>query len=400
MFILLFLFIAIAFSQFEDRISFKQPLNPEKIVLNYDMQGNPIVNTNYVQLTKKGRQNSACMNGKHPLTLNDFELQLKFDCNIYSGKMGGGIVLWMTEQRLQRGTFFGVRPEFTGIGIFVQFEKQNVPLISVVKNDGKNMLGQDMNKYPHCTIPGVDRSANGAVLRVIYYRSERKLKVEMMINHINQNCVEVNDIDIPTFYMGVSASNGNSINDYRVQSLYYLPMGDQPMEVPLQQNNQEQNTQQQNNQENVDANQNQNQHENQHDLSPDEFAKLQEHKKERIKEELFYIYNAIKPVKNGLNDLAQVKRDDTLHYLFDDIVVDEDNLAKQKLYSIINEMELSAVSKDMNNVKNELTKVGNIFKGLQNVSNTLPMLLILLFLFVIVFFAYKVSHVKKSNHVD
>ena len=270
-------------------------------------------------------------------------------------------------------------------------------MISVVKNNGQVIYDDRLHEYPHCNIDGIDRSQNGAILRVIYRKSERKLKVEMMINHINQDCVEVHDIDIPTFYMGVSATNGNSINDYRVQSLFYDPIGEQPY---TQNNNNWNNNYDNNQQQNTNEQNNNYDNQNRGDLSDEEFQQLQQHKKERIKEELFYIYNAIGPVKNGLHDLAQVKRDDSLRYTLDDIIVDEDNEAKKKLKSIIDELELSAVSGNMNTVKSELNKIGDIYGGLQYISNTYPIIIAVALLGVSAYFAFALSKVKKSNHVE
>ncbi|BFU21121.1 lectin family protein [Entamoeba histolytica HM-1:IMSS-B] len=466
-----------------DVLSFREPIEPENVVRNYDMKGPIIVFENYVQITPNGIGKSSIMNGKYKVDLPSFELQLKLNI-ICKEKCGGGMGVWLTEEKLKEGDLFGAYNIYKGIGIFINFEDVDIPMISVLKNDGVDILKYKPEMYYQCSVANIQKDKDGAVLRIKYLVNEKKLIIEIMVNHINMDCITIEDIDIPPFYLGISATNGGSgSTSYRVQSLHYYEVGNKERkEVHLnnvveneqindtpetkaeqasnrikerKQNNinkekQRENERIENLQKLEEANKrlNENDHlteENKKEETQniklnnslneeeemkeqitieedkkqeeikdqqiieeqkkqEEIVQKQEHMKElkriRIQDGLYKIYKAIAPMKNALDKVAQVKKDDELLKLFDGIVVDENNKAKNQLKEILDQIELGKVSNNVFGVRSDLVQVKVLFSGVQQSSWKIVWIVLLISLILAAYFAFKLSMVKKINHYD
>ncbi|EDR30089.1 vesicular mannose-binding lectin, putative [Entamoeba dispar SAW760] len=470
-----------------DVLSFREPIEPENVVRNYDMKGPIMVFENYVQITPNGIGRSSRMNGKHKVDLPSFELQLKFNV-ICKEKCGGGMGVWLTEEKLKEGDLFGAYNIYKGIGIFINFEDVDIPMISVLKNDGVDILKYKPEMYYQCTAANIQKDKDGSVLRIKYLVNERKLIIEIMVNHINMDCVIIEDIDIPPFYMGISATNGGSDStSYRVQSLQYYEIGSkEKKEVRLKniseneqinstpetkaekasnrikerkQNNLNKEKHRENERiqnlqkleesnkslkendyhtkeskkedtQNIKVNNSLNKEEKevkeikeqtiieedkkQEEVKHQQIIDDQEGQKEniqnqeqmkelkqiRIQDGLYQIYKAIAPMKNALDKIAQVKKDDELLKLFDGIVVDENNKAKNQLKEILDKIELGKVSNNVFGVRSDLMQVKVLFSGVQQSDWKIFWIVLLVPLILATYFAFKLSMVKKINHYD
>ena len=148
--------------------------------------------------------------------------------------------MWVTKDRAEMGTVFGMKDRFEGLGIFFDTYKNNrpgvvFPYIMAMLGDGQTSYDQandgKANELAGCSARGVRNADIPTKLRVTYFQ-DKQLIVDLMYKKEDDwtRCFEVPNVKLPGItYLGFSAETGELSDNHDIVKVetknLYSPTG-------------------------------------------------------------------------------------------------------------------------------------------------------------------------------
>ncbi|EGP89468.1 unnamed protein product [Zymoseptoria tritici ST99CH_1A5] len=216
--------------------------------LDYDMQsrwwdygGTTVIRSDrYVRLTGQYPSQSGWLFSRVPLTATNWEIELEFKIGGTGSLHGDGMAMWVTKDRAEMGTVFGMKDNFEGLGIFFDTYKNNrpgvvFPYIMAMLGDGKTTYDKEhdgkSNELAGCSARGL-RNADVPTKAKVRYFQDKKLTLELQYKKEDEwiPCFEVADVKLPSVtYLGFSAETGELSDNHDIIKIdtnnLYSPSG-------------------------------------------------------------------------------------------------------------------------------------------------------------------------------
>lgn len=148
--------------------------------------------------------------------------------------------MWVTKERAEQGTVFGMKDRFEGLGIFFDTYKNNrpgvvFPYVMAMVGDGQTAYDQQndgkANELAGCSARGL-RNADVPTKAKITYFQDKSLVVDLMYKNEDEwtRCFEVGSVKLPTVtYLGFSAETGELSDNHDIVTVstknLYSPSG-------------------------------------------------------------------------------------------------------------------------------------------------------------------------------
>ncbi|KAK4964240.1 hypothetical protein LTR66_012395 [Elasticomyces elasticus] len=207
----------------------------------FDFGGDTVVRADkYIRLTSDRPSQSGWIFSRVPLTATNWEITVEFSINGQGSLFGDGMALWVTRQRAQQGSVFGMQDKFEGLGIFFDTYKNNrpgvvFPYVIAMLGDGKTSYDQandgKANELAGCSARGLRNAGFPTRARITYFQ-DRSLTVDLMYKREDEwtSCFTVPDIKLPSVtYLGFSAETGELSDNHDIISVetknLYSPSG-------------------------------------------------------------------------------------------------------------------------------------------------------------------------------
>ncbi|KAG5421641.1 hypothetical protein I9W82_000733 [Candida metapsilosis] len=210
-------------------------------VKNWNLNGNPIVENNeYIRLTSLVPHSVSNMFSKMPIQAESFEMELTFhihNTEAKHGLVGDGLAVWFLDKPSQIGDVFGVRNEFTGLGIMMDTYKNGkrgqFPFVNLMMGDGQTNYNKATDGYESrlagCSAKGlVNPSSKETKMRLVYIKNGY-LSIDFNFEGKHEdwrNCVTLTDVKLPHIkFLGLSAETGQlfenvDILENKIYALY------------------------------------------------------------------------------------------------------------------------------------------------------------------------------------
>ena len=210
----------------------------------WDFGGSTVVRADqYIRLTANQPSQAGWLYSRVPLTANNWEIELEFKIHGTGSLFGDGMALWITKERAEMGTVFGMKDRFEGLGIFFDTYKNNrpgvvFPYVMAMLGDGQTTYDQQndgkANELAGCSARGL-RNPEFPTKAKIRYFADKGLKVELMYKKEDEwtTCFEVADVKLPTVtYLGFSSETGELSDNHDIIKVetknLYSPTGQHP----------------------------------------------------------------------------------------------------------------------------------------------------------------------------
>lgn len=137
------------------------------------------------------------------------------------------MALWVTKDRAEQGSVFGMKDRFEGLGIFFDTYKNNrpgvvFPYIMAMMGDGQTPYDQandgKANELAGCSARGL-RNADLPTRAKITYFQDKSLTVDLMYKKEDEwtKCFEVPNVKLPTVtYLGFSSHTGELADNHDI----------------------------------------------------------------------------------------------------------------------------------------------------------------------------------------
>ncbi|XP_068130989.1 VIP36-like protein isoform X2 [Hyperolius riggenbachi] len=219
----------------------------------WDLTGSVLVTPQFIRLTPEQQSKQGALWNRMPCYLRDWELQVQFKIHGQGKKNlnGDGFAIWYTKDRMQLGSVFGSKANFTGLGVFIDTypneEKQHekrysagnqrvFPYVSAMVSNGSLVYDHSRDGRPTelggCT--AMVRNLNYETFLVIRY-VKRRLTIMMDIDQKQEwrDCLDIPGVRLPRgYYFGTSAATGDLSDNHDIISmkLYQITVERTPAE--------------------------------------------------------------------------------------------------------------------------------------------------------------------------
>ncbi|KAK5708397.1 hypothetical protein LTR97_000937 [Elasticomyces elasticus] len=207
----------------------------------FDFGGSTVIRADqYIRLTGQHPSQAGWIFSRVPLTATNWEIEVEFGVHGTNNLFGDGMAMWVTKDRAQQGTVFGMKDKFEGLGLFFDTYKNNrpgvvFPYIMAMVGDGQTSYDQandgKANELAGCSVRGI-RNADFNTKAKITYFQDKQLTVDIMYKKEDEwtRCFEVPNVKLPSVtYLGFSAETGELSDNhdlYKVETKnLYSPSG-------------------------------------------------------------------------------------------------------------------------------------------------------------------------------
>lgn len=207
----------------------------------WDFGGSTVVRADqYIRLTAQQPSQSGWIFSRVPLTATNWEIEVEFKIHGTGSLFGDGMAMWVTKERAEQGTVFGMKDRFEGLGIFFDTYKNNrpgvvFPYVMAMMGDGQTPYDQandgKANELAGCSARGL-RNADLPTRAKITYFQDKSLTVDLMYKKEDEwtKCFEVSDVKLPTVtYLGFSSETGELSDNHDIVKVdtknLYSPSG-------------------------------------------------------------------------------------------------------------------------------------------------------------------------------
>ena len=207
----------------------------------WDFGGTTVVRANeYIRLTGEHPSSAGWLFCRLPFTATNWEIEVEFKISGKGNLFGDGMAMWLTKDRAEMGSVFGMKDKFEGLAIFFDTYKNHRPGVVfpyVMAMVGDGIVSYDQandgkaNELAGCSARGL-RNNNIATKAKITHFHEKQLTVELMFKNEDEwtKCFEVPNIKLPNApYLGFSAETGELVDNHDIVSVetrnLYSPSG-------------------------------------------------------------------------------------------------------------------------------------------------------------------------------
>lgn len=197
----------------------------------FDFGGSCIIRSDqYIRLTGQQASQAGWIFSRVPLTATNWEIEVEFNIHGTGNLFGDGMAMWITKQRAEMGSVFGMKDQFEGLGIFFDTYKNNRP--GTVFPYVMAMLGDDHTPYDQandgkanelagCSARGL-RNADFPTKAKVTYFQDKQLTLDLQYKREDEwtRCFEVSNVKLPSVtYLGFSAETGELADNHDIISV-------------------------------------------------------------------------------------------------------------------------------------------------------------------------------------
>lgn len=207
----------------------------------WDYGGTTVVRADqYIRLTGQHPSESGWIFTRVPLTATNWQVELEFKIHGSGSLFGDGMAMWVTKERAEQGSVFGMKDRFEGLGIFFDTYKNNrpgvvFPYVMAMVGDGQTPYDQandgKANELAGCSARGL-RNADFPTKAKITYFQDKSLTLDLIYKKEDEwtRCFEVPNIKLPSVtYLGFSSETGELSDNHDILKVdtknLYSPSG-------------------------------------------------------------------------------------------------------------------------------------------------------------------------------
>ncbi|TKA29759.1 hypothetical protein B0A50_03122 [Salinomyces thailandicus] len=186
----------------------------------FDFGGSTVIRADqYIRLTSQQSSQAGWIFSRVPLTATNWEIEVEFKIHGSGNLFGDGMAMWVTKDRAEMGSVFGMKDRFEGLGLFFDTYKNNrpgvvFPYVMAMVGDGQTNYDQGSdgkaNELAGCSARGI-RNADFPTRAKVTYFQDKQLTVDLMYKKDDEwtRCFEVPGVKLPSVsYLGFSAETG------------------------------------------------------------------------------------------------------------------------------------------------------------------------------------------------
>lgn len=194
----------------------------------WDFGGSTVIRTDqYIRLTAQQPSQAGWLFSRVPLTATNWEVEVELKISGTGSLFGDGMALWVTKERAEPGTVFGMKDRFTGLAIFFDTYKNNrpgvvFPYVMAMLGDGQTAYDQQndgkANELAGCSARGLRNSDIPTKAKVTYFL-DKQLTVDLMYKKEDEwtRCFEVSGVKLPSVsYLGFSSETGELSDNHDI----------------------------------------------------------------------------------------------------------------------------------------------------------------------------------------
>lgn len=207
----------------------------------FDFGGSTLIRADsYIRLTSSNPSQAGWIFSRVPLTATNWEIEFEFKISGTGNLFGDGMAMWVTKNRAEVGSVFGMKDQFEGLGLFFDTYKNNrpgvvFPYVMAMIGDGQTPYDQandgKANELAGCSARGIRNSDLPTKAKVTYFQ-DKSLTVDLMYKKEDEwtRCFEVSNVKLPSVtYLGFSAETGELSDNHDIISVdtknLYSPSG-------------------------------------------------------------------------------------------------------------------------------------------------------------------------------
>lgn len=209
--------------------SLQQPyLDSEMQSRWFDFGGSTVIRADqYIRLAAQQPSQAGWLFSRVPLTATNWEIEVEFKIHGTGHLYGDGMAMWVTKDRAQSGTVFGMKDQFEGLGLFFDTYKNNrpgvvFPYVMAMVGDGRTAYDQandgKANEVAGCSARGIRNADIPTRARVTYFQ-DKELTVDLMYKREDEwtRCFSIPDVKLPSVaYLGFSAETGELSDNHDI----------------------------------------------------------------------------------------------------------------------------------------------------------------------------------------
>lgn len=195
----------------------------------WDFGGSTVIRVDqYIRLTGQQPSQAGWLYSRVPLTATNWEIEVEFKISGTGSLFGDGMAIWVTKERAEMGTVFGMKDNFEGLGIFFDTYKNNrpgvvFPYVMAMVGDGQTSYDQQndgkKNELAGCSARGIRNVGDFPTKARITYFQDKQLTVELQYKKEDEwtSCFEVPNVKLPSVsYLGFSAETGELSDNHDI----------------------------------------------------------------------------------------------------------------------------------------------------------------------------------------
>ena len=207
----------------------------------FDFGGSTLIRADqYIRLTSAHPSQSGWIFSRVPLTATNWEIEFEFKITGTGNLFGDGMAMWVTKNRAEMGSVFGMRDQFEGLGLFFDTYKNNrpgvvFPYVMAMIGDGSTTYDQandgKANELAGCSARGIRNAEHPTRAKVTYFQ-DKTLSLDLMYKKEDEwtRCFDVSNVKLPSVtYLGFSAETGELSDNHDIISVetknLYSPTG-------------------------------------------------------------------------------------------------------------------------------------------------------------------------------
>ncbi|OQN98013.1 hypothetical protein B0A48_16319 [Cryoendolithus antarcticus] len=197
----------------------------------FDFGGSTVIRADqYIRLTGQHQSEAGWLFSRVPLTATNWEVEVEFKIHGSGTLFGDGMAMWVTKDRAEQGTVFGMKDKFEGLGLFFDTYKNNrpgvvFPYIMAMVGDGQTAYdsGNDgkANELAGCSARGIRNVDFPTRLKVTYFQ-DKELTVDLLYKKEDEwtRCFQIPNTKLPAVsYLGFSAETGELSDNHDIVSV-------------------------------------------------------------------------------------------------------------------------------------------------------------------------------------
>lgn len=195
----------------------------------WDFGGTTVIRADqYIRLSGQHPSSAGWIFSRVPLTATNWEIEVEFKISGTGSLFGDGMAMWVTKERAEMGTVFGMKDRFEGLGIFFDTYKNNrpgvvFPYIMAMLGDGQTSYdqandGKSNELVAGCSARGL-RNPDFPTKAKVRYFQDKSLTVDLMYKKEDEwtRCFEAPNVKLPSVtYLGFSAETGELADNHDI----------------------------------------------------------------------------------------------------------------------------------------------------------------------------------------
>ncbi|CZT25692.1 related to vesicular integral-membrane protein VIP36 [Ramularia collo-cygni] len=195
----------------------------------WDFGGTTVVRADqYIRLSGQHPSSAGWIFSRVPLTATNWEIEVEFKISGTGSLFGDGMAMWITKERAEMGTVFGMKDRFEGLGIFFDTYKNNrpgvvFPYVMAMLGDGQTSYdqandGKSNELVAGCSARGI-RNPDFPTKAKVRYFQDKSLTVDLMYKKEDEwtRCFEAPNVKLPSVtYLGFSAETGELADNHDI----------------------------------------------------------------------------------------------------------------------------------------------------------------------------------------